>query len=90
VSDFTELEACRRHLVSRVMERVRDRIPHQTPRQLINALRRACVGLRDISDSQREAMAAAGHQLDPERWAIEDVLLEELESWFDSTTRPAV
>jgi len=36
-----------------------------------------------MSDSRREAMAAAGHQLDAERIAIEDVLLDELESWFD-------
>jgi hypothetical protein len=49
----------------------------------MNSMRRVCVGLRDICDRQREAMAAAGHQLDAERFAIEDVLLEELESWFD-------
>jgi hypothetical protein len=66
------------------MERVRDRMPHQTTaRQLINSMRRACVGLRDMCDREREAMAAAGHQLDAERFAMEDVLLEELENWFD-------
>jgi hypothetical protein len=66
------------------MERVRDRMPQQTTaRQLINSMRRVCVGLRGMCDSQREAMGAAGQQLDAERFAIEDVLLEELESWFD-------
>jgi len=59
-------------------------MPHQTTaRQLINSMRRVCAGLRDMCDRQREAMAAAGHQLDAERFAMEDVLLEELESWFD-------
>lgn len=29
-------------------------------------------------------MAAAGYQLDAQRFAMEDVLLEELESWLDS------
>ena len=46
-------------------------------------MRRVCVGLREMCDKQREAIAAAGHQLDAERFAIEDVLLEELESWFE-------
>jgi hypothetical protein len=84
MSDSAQAELCRRLLVARVMERVRDRMPHQTTaRQLINSMRRVCVGLRDICDRQREAMAAAGHQLDAERFAIEDVLLEELENWFN-------
>ena len=84
MSDFAQAELCRRLLVGRVMERVRDRMPQQTTaRQLINSMRRVCVGLRGMCDSQREAMGAAGQQLDAERFAIEDVLLEELESWFD-------
>jgi hypothetical protein len=84
MSDSARSELCRRLLRARVMERVRDRMPHQTTaRQLINATRRVCAGLRDTCGRQREAMAAAGHQLDAERFAIEDVLLEELESWFD-------
>jgi hypothetical protein len=82
-------EACRRHFVGRIMDRVRDRSPHQTPRQLINSIRHACAGLRDMCESQREAMVVAGHQLDAEKIAIEDVLLEELESWFDPTSKPA-
>jgi len=84
MSDSAQSELCRRLLVGRVMERVRDRMPQQTTaRQLINSMRRVCVGLRGMCDSQREAMGAAGQQLDAERFAIEDVLLEELESWFD-------
>jgi len=78
-----QAELCRRLLAGRVMEQVRDRTPHQAPRQLIQSIRRACLGLCEMSDSRREAMAAAGHQLDAERIAIEDVLLDELESWFD-------
>jgi hypothetical protein len=50
-------------------------------------MHRAFAGLREMCDSQREAMAAAGHQSDAERFAIEDVLLEELESWFVSEAR---
>jgi len=80
-------EACRRHLVDRIMDRVRDRSPYQTPRQLINSIRHACAGLRDMCEGQREAMVAAGHQLDAEKIAIEDVLLEELESWIDQTAK---
>jgi hypothetical protein len=83
VSDYAQVEDCRRLLAGRVMERVRDRIPHHSHRQLIQSMRLACVGLRDMSESQREAGVAAGHQLDAERFAIEDVLLEELESWFE-------
>ena len=84
MSDSAHAELCLSLLVGRVMERVRDRMPHQTTaRQLINSMRRVCVGLRGMCDSQREAMGAAGQQLDAERFAIEDVLLEELESWFD-------
>ena len=84
MSDSAQAELCRRLLVGRVMERVRDRMAHQTTaRQLINSMRRVYVGLRDMCDKQREAMTAAGHQLDAERFAMEDVLLEELESWFD-------
>jgi hypothetical protein len=45
---------------------------------------RVCVGLRDMCDRQHEAMAATGYQLDAQRFAMEDVLLEELESWLDS------
>ena len=84
MSESAQAELCQRLLVGRVMGRVRDRLPHQTTsRQLINSMRRVCVGLRDMCDRQREAMVAARHQLDAERFAIEDVLLEELESWFD-------
>ena len=89
MKDDAQAEAYRRHLARRIMERVGDRNPHQTPRRLINSMRRACVSLRDMCERQREAMVAAGHHLDAERIAIEDVLLEELESWFDETTKAA-
>ena len=84
MSDAAQSELCRRLLGGCVMERVRERLPRQiTAPQLVNSMRRTCVGLREMCDSQREAMAATGQQLDAERFAIEDVLLEELESWFD-------
>jgi hypothetical protein len=82
VSDEIGAETCRSLLAGRVLDRVRDRIPHQTSRQLVNAIRRACVGLREMCDAQREALATAGHQMDAQRFAVEDVLIEELESWF--------
>ena len=77
------MAVCRQLLTARVLERVRDRIPHQSARQLANSMRRASAGLRDICASQREALAATGHQADAVTLAIEDVLIEELESWFE-------
>ena len=83
VSDDAKAEVCCRFVAGRILEQVRDRIPGQTPRMRINLVRRSCVGLRDICDSQRDAMVTTGHQLDAERFAVEDVLLEELESLFN-------
>ena len=83
VSDDRQITVCRQILIGGVMERVRDRIPHQSPRQLVNAMRRACAGLRDMWASQREALFTAGHQPDAATVAIQEVLLEELESWIE-------
>jgi len=83
VTDERQIAVCRQVLIDGVMERVRDRIPHQTNRQLLNAMRRACAGLRDRWASQQEALAAAGHQADAPTLAIQEVLIEELESWFE-------
>jgi len=83
VNDEQQVAVCRQILAGCVLERVRDRIPHQTARQLINAMRRTCVGLRDLCSNQRESLAASGNQADAATLAIEDVLLEEIESWFE-------
>ena len=66
-----------------VLERVRERIPHQTARQLHNSMRRACAALRDMWASQQEMLGSAGYQADAVTLTIEEVLLEELESWFE-------
>src|SRR5262245_22976788 len=57
VNDDQKIADCRRLLMGAVMERVRDRIPHQTNRQLINAMRRTCARLRDMCANQHEALA---------------------------------
>ena len=83
MSDERQIAVCRQMLIGGAMERVRDRIPHQTTRQLVNSMRRACAGLRDMVLSQQEAHAAAGRQADAATLAIQEVLIEELESWFE-------
>ena len=83
MGDKRQVADCRQILAGSVLDRVRDRIPHQTARQLINAMRRTCAGLQDLCSNRRESLAAAGHQTDAATLAIEDVLLEELESWFE-------
>ena len=83
MSDDRQVAVCRQVLAEGVLERVRDRIPDQTARQLINAMRRACAGLQDSCSNRREALASTGRQADAVTLAIEDVLLEELESWFE-------
>ena len=83
MSDDRQIAVCRQMLIGGVMERVRDRIPHQTTRQLVNSMRRACAGLRDMLANQREALSTAGHQPDAVTLAIQEVLLEELESWIE-------
>ena len=82
MSDERQIAVCRQMLIGGAMERVRDRIPHQTTRQLVNSMRRACAGLRDMVSSQQEA-PAAGRRADAETLAIQEVLIEELESWFE-------
>ena len=83
MGDDRQIAVCRQMLIGGVMERVRDRIPHQTTRQLVNSMRRACAGLRDMLANQREALSTAGHQPDAVTLAIQEVLLEELESWIE-------
>lgn len=83
MSDERQIAVCRQMLIGSAMERVRDRIPQQTTRQLVNAMRQACARLRDTCASQQEAFAAAGHQVDASTLAIQEVLIEELESWFE-------
>ena len=83
MSDERQIAVCRQMLIGGVLERVRDRIPHQTTRQLVNSMRRACAGLRDMWVSQQEALVTAGHQADAATLAIQEVFIEELESWFE-------
>ena len=78
-----QIAVCRQMLIGGVLERVRDRIPHQTTRQLVNSMRRACAGLRDMCMSRQEPLVTAGHQADAETLAIQEVIIEELESWFE-------
>jgi hypothetical protein len=46
-------------------------------------MRRACAALRDKWASQQEMLGSAGYQADAVVLTIEEVLLEELESWFE-------
>ena len=83
MSDERQVAICRQVLAGGVLERVHDRIPGQTTPQLINAIRRACAGLQDLCSSRRESLTAVGHHAGAVTLTIEDVLFEELESWFE-------
>ena len=77
------LAVCRQMLMGGLLERVRDRIPNQTTRQLVNSMRRASAELRYMCVCQQEALATAGHQADAVTLAIQEVFIEELESWLE-------